>query len=47
VPATYEAWYPQWLDFVNVTLQNCVGGKIGAEAACDEMASKAEQLAKS
>jgi multiple sugar transport system substrate-binding protein len=47
VPATYEAWYPQWLDFVNVNLQNCITGKIAAEQACDEMAAKAEQLAKS
>jgi len=47
VPATYEAWYPQWLDFVNVSLQNCITGKITAEQACDEMAGRAEQLAKS
>lgn len=46
VPATYEAWYPQWLDFVNVALQNCITGKISAEQACDQMAAKAEQLAK-
>jgi multiple sugar transport system substrate-binding protein len=47
VPATYEVWYPQWIDFVNVTLQNCLTGKVAAEQACDQMAARAEQLAKS
>jgi multiple sugar transport system substrate-binding protein len=46
VPATYEPWYPQWLDFVNVSLQNCITGKITAEVACGQMADKAVQLAK-
>ena len=47
VPATYEAWYPEWLDFVNVVLQNCITGKISADAACDQMTDKAVTLAKS
>ncbi len=47
IPATYEAWYPEWLDFVNIALQNCITGKITAEAACDQMTDKAVQLAKS
>lgn len=46
VPATYEAWYPEWLDFVNVALQNCITGKITADAACDQMTDKAVTLAK-
>ncbi len=47
VPATYENWYPQWLDFANVALQNCITGKITADQACDQMTDKAVQLAKS
>jgi len=46
VSASYESWYPQWLDFVNVALQNCVIGKISAEQACDQMTDKAVALAK-
>jgi hypothetical protein len=47
VPATYEAWYPQWLDFVNVSLQNChlITGLLSRYLAGD--AARAEQLAKS
>ena len=45
IPATYEPWYPEWLDFVNVALQNCIIGKITAEAACDQMTDKAVTLA--
>ena len=47
IPATYETWYPEWLEFVNVALQNCVTGTITAEVACDQMTEKAVQLAKS
>jgi hypothetical protein len=46
IPATYEAWYPERLDFANVALQNCVTGKICAEVACDQMTDKAVALAK-
>jgi multiple sugar transport system substrate-binding protein len=46
IPATYEAWYPEWLDFVNVALQNCITGKISSEVACDQMTDKAVALAK-
>jgi multiple sugar transport system substrate-binding protein len=44
VPATYEPWYTQWLDTVNVQLQDCILGKTTADAACDAMAAKALSL---
>jgi ABC-type glycerol-3-phosphate transport system substrate-binding protein len=44
VPATYEPWYSQWLDIANVQLQDCILGKITADAACDEMARRALAL---
>jgi len=46
IPASYQNWYPQWLDFTNIALQDCVTGKISADQACDRMSEKAEQLAK-
>jgi multiple sugar transport system substrate-binding protein len=44
VPATYEAWYQQWLDVANVQIESCLQGKITADAACDALARKAREL---
>ncbi len=47
LPATYEAWYQQWLDVANVQIEACLQGKVTADAACDALDKKARELRQS
>jgi len=45
MPAMLKSWWNPWNDACAVTVQNCLGGKITADQACDEMIAKHKEVA--
>ncbi|MBC7223959.1 MAG: extracellular solute-binding protein [Anaerolineae bacterium] len=45
VPALMKPWFYKWQDAAQVSIQNCLAGKITADQACDEMIAKHKEVA--
>jgi ABC-type glycerol-3-phosphate transport system substrate-binding protein len=45
VPAMMKPWHQKWQDAAQVSIANCLAGKITADQACDEMIAKHKEVA--